>query len=289
MFITTLHSSAEECPEIPQTDGMAISYTSDQNIGSIAAFHCLQLHVRTGVSHTTCKQNGEWKDPIPTCALPTCLVDSLFKIVPENVVPDMNTVPSENVPFNSTITLTCEKGLKLSGPNKAKCGPNGVWQVSKVKCVAGCPYPVSSHDSDLIIDPNKDQYRLGELVTLSCPAEELFPVLGEFVALVGGQQPAPRVSQTCSIGFMSGEHAGHSIRTIPSSKRESYTRSEDLIPISASSQRSISNDVEVCAPVKGDATIHQHSSTAKSDTFVHERRIIPTSTVPPDEIRLLSG
>ncbi|GFV43036.1 uncharacterized protein TNCV_3680611 [Trichonephila clavipes] len=62
-----------------------------------------------------------------------------------------------------------------------------------------------------------------------------------------------------------------------------YNRSEDLIPISASSQRSISNDVEVCAPVNGDVTIHQHSSTPKSDTFVHERRIIPTATVPPDE------
>ncbi|GFV49899.1 uncharacterized protein TNCV_1391811 [Trichonephila clavipes] len=102
----------------------------------------------------------------------------------------------------------------------------------------------------------------------------------------GGWRPAtrlPRAPQTCSIGFMSGEHAGHSIRTIPSSKRNFSTRSEDLIPISASSQRSISNDVEVCVPVNGDATIHQHSPTAKSDTFVHERRIIPTATVPPDE------
>ncbi|GFW31649.1 uncharacterized protein TNCV_4683221 [Trichonephila clavipes] len=121
----------------------------------------------------------------------------------------------------------------------------------------------------------------------------------------GGWWPAtrlPRASQTCSIGFMSGELAGHSIRTIPSSKRKSstrlarcdlqlssikivisdccsvrdYNRSEDLITISASSQRSISNDVEVCAPVNGDAT-------AKSDTFVHGRRIIPTATLPPDE------
>ncbi|GFX81858.1 uncharacterized protein TNCV_2570581 [Trichonephila clavipes] len=62
-----------------------------------------------------------------------------------------------------------------------------------------------------------------------------------------------------------------------------YNRTEDLIPISAKSRRSISNDVEVCAPVNGDAIIHQHSSTAKSDTFVHERRIVPTATVPPDE------
>ncbi|GFW59574.1 uncharacterized protein TNCV_3222251 [Trichonephila clavipes] len=102
----------------------------------------------------------------------------------------------------------------------------------------------------------------------------------------GGWRPAtrlPRASQTCSIGFMSREHAGHSIRTIPSSKRKSFTRSEDLIPISVSSQRSISNDVVVCAPVNGDATIHQHSPTAKSDTFVHKRRIIPTATVPSDE------
>ncbi|GFT65694.1 hypothetical protein TNCV_4440241 [Trichonephila clavipes] len=43
----------------------------------------------------------------------------------------------------------------------------------------------------------------------------------------GGWRPAtrlPRVSQTCSIGFMSEEHAGHSIRTIPSLKRKSSTR-----------------------------------------------------------------
>ncbi|GFW66081.1 hypothetical protein TNCV_589071 [Trichonephila clavipes] len=43
----------------------------------------------------------------------------------------------------------------------------------------------------------------------------------------GGWRPEtrlPRASQTCSIGFMSGEHTGHSIRTIPSSKRKSSTR-----------------------------------------------------------------
>ncbi|GFT41773.1 hypothetical protein TNCV_4708271 [Trichonephila clavipes] len=46
-------------------------------------------------------------------------------------------------------------------------------------------------------------------------------------SLWGGWWPATRfsrASQTCSIGLMSGEHAGHSIRTIPSSKRKSYTR-----------------------------------------------------------------
>ncbi|GFY13131.1 sushi, von Willebrand factor type A, EGF and pentraxin domain-containing protein 1 [Trichonephila clavipes] len=55
------------CPEIPKTEGMTILYTEDQNIGSIAAFHCFAPRVRTGVSHAICKQNGEWKDPVPTC------------------------------------------------------------------------------------------------------------------------------------------------------------------------------------------------------------------------------
>ncbi|GFV38575.1 hypothetical protein TNCV_132141 [Trichonephila clavipes] len=43
----------------------------------------------------------------------------------------------------------------------------------------------------------------------------------------GGWRPAtslPRASQTCSIQFMFGKHAGHSIRTISSSKRKSFTR-----------------------------------------------------------------
>ncbi|GFT38301.1 hypothetical protein TNCV_2638631 [Trichonephila clavipes] len=40
---------------------------------------------------------------------------------------------------------------------------------------------------------------------------------------------------------------------------------------------------DVCAPVNEDVTIHQHSPTAKSDPFMHGRRIILTDTVPPDE------
>ncbi|GFW92385.1 hypothetical protein TNCV_4920141 [Trichonephila clavipes] len=42
----------------------------------------------------------------------------------------------------------------------------------------------------------------------------------------GGWRPATRLhraSQTCSIGFISGEQPGHCIRTITSSKRKSST------------------------------------------------------------------
>ncbi|GFX47125.1 hypothetical protein TNCV_2747021 [Trichonephila clavipes] len=106
----------------------------------------------------------------------------------------------------------------------------------------------------------------------------------ESLGVVGGQQPVLlERPKRALLDSLSGEHASHSIRTIPSSKKKSSTRSENLIPISASSQRSLSNNVDICAPVSEDATIHQHSPTTKSDTFVHERRIIPTGTYRPDE------
>ncbi|GFT38807.1 protein lev-9 [Nephila pilipes] len=158
------------CPKIPEVEGMTVSYNKGLSIGSVAAFHCFSPRARSGVPHTTCKQNGEWNDPIPVCTLPNCLVDSLFKIVPEYVVPDMESISSEYVPFNSTISLKCEDGLRLNGPDKAKCGQNGEWEVSKVQCMNGCSQPEKAKDSELIIEPNKDFYRLGELIMLSCPA-----------------------------------------------------------------------------------------------------------------------
>ncbi|GFV78956.1 hypothetical protein TNCV_4347151 [Trichonephila clavipes] len=75
----------------------------------------------------------------------------------------------------------------------------------------------------------------------------------------GGWWPAtrlPRASQTCSIGFMSGEHAGYSIRTIPSSKRSSSTKL---------------------------ARCGQQLSSIKMKSSPIAAAIIPTATVPPDE------
>ncbi|GFW28365.1 hypothetical protein TNCV_4640301 [Trichonephila clavipes] len=50
------------------------------------------------------------------------------------------------------------------------------------------------------------------------PPEELFLVLKEFVDSRWLEIHLPGMSQACSIGLMSGEHVGHSIRVIPSLK-----------------------------------------------------------------------
>ncbi|GBN14520.1 hypothetical protein AVEN_13742-1 [Araneus ventricosus] len=130
----------------------------------------------------------------------------------------------------------------------------------------------------------------------------------------------PRMSQTCSIGFMSGECASQSIRSIPLSKKKLFTsstmwpgvivhenefipdfcsvrdqnRSEDLIPISLSRQCSIPDNVQVDAVIDRHTGPDHNSTSAKSDTFVHKlfralnyfgHTIIPSATFSPDDNR----
>lgn len=106
-------------------------------------------------------------------------------------------------------------------------------------------------------------------------------------SLCGGDRwPAiqiPKLFETCSLEFMLGEYAGHSIRrnsfhwkkviyqackmwlkvvvhyheviSSCSSVRNIYTMSENLIPTSTMDKISIPNDVEIGAPISRDASI----------------------------------
>ncbi|GIY03799.1 hypothetical protein CDAR_288861 [Caerostris darwini] len=72
------------CPHLNESEGMHISYTDNLNEGSIPAFHCL---------------------PPSSEGL---FIFSLFQIVPENVVPNMDDIFSDILPFNFTLQLTKE-------------------------------------------------------------------------------------------------------------------------------------------------------------------------------------
>lgn len=59
--------------------------------------------------------------------------------------------------------------------------------------------------------------------------------------------------------------------------------SKDLIPISATGQGSISNDMEIGASINGDTSIDHHSPTAKCDTSMYKCRIVLNATFPSDK------
>ncbi|GIY40025.1 protein lev-9 [Caerostris darwini] len=111
--------------------------------------------------------NYEFEKQLIHSTVPSCSLDSLFRIVPENVVPVMDNVTSDTLPFNYTLQLTCDGGLRINDIETATCGSEG-WQISKVQCVAGCPNLLKTKDPELLVVPDKDFYRFGESVALAC-------------------------------------------------------------------------------------------------------------------------
>lgn len=67
-----------------------------------------------------------------------------------------------------------------------------------------------------------------------------------------------------------------------------YSSSEDFILIFLTDYRSFLDDMGVDAPINGNARIDHHTTPAKSDTFLRERRFVFSTTFPLDENTLLS-
>ncbi|GFU53427.1 u31-Liphistoxin-Lth1a_1, partial [Nephila pilipes] len=73
----------------------------------------------------------------------------------------------------SEALLSCKQRHKvLVGRDRLRCLPRGQWSShirSRCEDVPGCIPPLKSTDSKLFIEPNKQFYRYGEMVLLSCP------------------------------------------------------------------------------------------------------------------------
>ncbi|GIX75078.1 hypothetical protein CEXT_176791 [Caerostris extrusa] len=79
----------------------------------------------------------------------------------------MDNVTSDTLPFNYTLQLTCDGGLRISGIETATCGSEDgkspECSVSSLpyftelcERVAGCPNPLKTKDPELLVEPDKD-------------------------------------------------------------------------------------------------------------------------------------
>ena len=64
---------------------------------------------------------------------PPCSVESVFSVLPENVVPDTDKM-NKTVPYNTTVKLTCAEDMIVSGEPVARCNRQGQWDVENVHC-----------------------------------------------------------------------------------------------------------------------------------------------------------
>ncbi|XP_073477842.1 complement component C6 [Aquarana catesbeiana] len=74
------------------------------------------------------------------------------------------------------IQIMCFTGYELSGYQFVRCLPDGTWKQERVKCVrTTCPRPAAT--LDVSISRFKSDYKVGEVINLSCPSG--FTVTGE--------------------------------------------------------------------------------------------------------------
>ncbi|XP_056401856.1 complement component C6-like [Hyla sarda] len=67
------------------------------------------------------------------------------------------------------IEVDCFSGYELSGFQFLRCLPDGTWKQEHVECVrTTCPRP--STTDDVTIFPFKSEYKVGEVIRLSCPS-----------------------------------------------------------------------------------------------------------------------
>ncbi|GBM50638.1 hypothetical protein AVEN_86331-1, partial [Araneus ventricosus] len=165
--IQVISPPSAKCSKFDDRDYI-IHYDKEQAVNSTAIFFCKDDHKKLdGPNIVTCLLNGQWSSVPPICKISSCPLDQLFDVVPANVVPVMEGVASDTLPYNFTLRLICEDNMMLSGSDVAKCGQDGKWQVSSIQCISGCVLP-RIENSELIIEPDKSFYRFGESVVLSC-------------------------------------------------------------------------------------------------------------------------
>ncbi|KAG8195193.1 hypothetical protein JTE90_027937 [Oedothorax gibbosus] len=187
------------CPELQETEGLVIRYNDDRKTGSTANFNCILPRTLVGVSTTTCKRNGEWADAMPVCQMPSCTLEDLYSVLPEYVIHDIDSVKGDFVPYDVSIGLKCEDNKRLIGSsNTAKCKHEGKWEIGKVQCVIGCTPVEKIPDSEVVIDPEEEFYRIGQMVTFSCiPGHKLTTEIERIMCLPHGW--SQKVSPNCVV------------------------------------------------------------------------------------------
>uniref|UniRef100_A0A674NEW6 Complement component 6, duplicate 1 n=2 Tax=Takifugu rubripes TaxID=31033 RepID=A0A674NEW6_TAKRU len=76
--------------------------------------------------------------------------------------------------FGEDEEFQCYTGFDLEGFQFINCLPDGTWSQPQGKCLRKVCLPPAVPD-DMILYPNKDEYRVGDLVGLNCKQQGLFP------------------------------------------------------------------------------------------------------------------
>ncbi|XP_019619706.1 PREDICTED: P-selectin-like [Branchiostoma belcheri] len=107
-------------------------------------FTCNTGYVMNGASTPTCRADGTWSHPVPTCTPVQC---------PARAAPANGAVsPTGAVSYPNGVTFTCNSGYVLNGAAAATCRADGTWSHPVPVCTAG-PCPTLSAPNNGALSP----------------------------------------------------------------------------------------------------------------------------------------
>ncbi|XP_019626709.1 PREDICTED: sushi, von Willebrand factor type A, EGF and pentraxin domain-containing protein 1-like [Branchiostoma belcheri] len=120
------------CPALTAPTNGALSPLGPHAFPTVVTFTCNSGYVRNGAADTTCRADGTWSNPVPTCTAVQC---------PARTAPANGAVtPTGAVSYPNSVTFTCNTGYTLNGVATQTCRADGTWSNNDPTCtLAQCP------------------------------------------------------------------------------------------------------------------------------------------------------
>ncbi|KAI8513840.1 hypothetical protein Bbelb_081640 [Branchiostoma belcheri] len=108
-----------QCPARAAPSNGAVSPIGAVSYPNGVTFTCNTGYVLNGASTPTCRADGTWSHPVPTCTPVQC---------PARAAPANGAVsPTGAVSYPNSVTFTCNTGYILNGDASATCRADGTW------------------------------------------------------------------------------------------------------------------------------------------------------------------
>ncbi|XP_019617396.1 PREDICTED: sushi, von Willebrand factor type A, EGF and pentraxin domain-containing protein 1-like [Branchiostoma belcheri] len=144
-----------QCPARAAPANGAVTPTGAVSYPNGATFTCNSGYTLGGVATPTCRADGTWSHPVPTCTQVQC---------PPLTAPANGALSTTARNYNTVVTFTCNTGYNRNGATSATCQADGTWSN---------PVPTCRDINDCIPNPCKNGGTCTDLVNdfqCSCSA-----------------------------------------------------------------------------------------------------------------------
>ncbi|KAK7501166.1 hypothetical protein BaRGS_00007651, partial [Batillaria attramentaria] len=159
---TELTCDLVSCPKIPARNLPNGEVEGDNfTVGGVIRFTCNIGYRLQGVSSCTCRLDGTWSSPVPSCIVVECS-DPLPLV--------QGSVSVRGYKYNHTATYECDTGYQLDGQSVARCTETGEWSESDRTCkLVTCQAPADVIPNGRLLNP-KTSYEYRDLAEYECDA-----------------------------------------------------------------------------------------------------------------------